>query len=454
MKIIIVGLGKVGRTLAVDLCQEGHDITVIDTDQERVEWFASENDLMGIHGNGASHSVQLEAGIESTDLLIAVTGSDELNLFCCLIAKRGSKCNAVARVRNPEYNTESDFIRDKLGLSTIINPELASARDISRNLQFPSVIEVDSFARTRVEMLSYRVEQGSVLDGIRLSELSEKIEGDVLICAVERGDDLIIPDGNTELHAKDILSFIAGNREARKFFDAVGIEEKPVKNVMIVGGSSIAYYLTRMLEAVGMHVKIIERNLERCEVLSEMLPKTTIVHGDASDKELLLEEGLERYDAFAALTNVDEENILISLYAKKLGDHKKIFTKIDRIAFDEVIRELDLDTIVHPNEITAELISRYVRTKEESDNRGSEVETLHKIVNGKAEALEFVIRKETKVTEKQLQDLPIRDEILVACIYRDKKVILPRGSDQIQIGDRVIIVSRKMGLNEIDEILQ
>ncbi len=453
MRIIIVGLGKVGRKLAEDLCQEGHDITVIDVDRDRVEWFASMNDLMGIHGNGASHSVQLEAGIENADLLIAVTGSDELNLFCCLIAKRGSKCNAVARVRNPEYNTESDFIRDKLGLSTIINPELAAARDIARNLRFPSAIEVDAFARNRVEMLSLRVEENSVLDGISLSELSGKIGSAVLICAVERGEELIIPDGDTALRAKDIISFIAGNREAVKFFDAVGIAEDPVKNVMIVGGSSLAFYLTRMLEAVGMHVKIIERNLARCESLSEMLPKTTIVHGDASDKELLLEEGLERYDAFAALTNIDEENILISLYAKKLGGHKKIFTKIDRIAFDEVIRELDLDSIVHPNEITAELISRYVRAKEYSADRGSDVETLHRIINGKAEALEFVIREETKVTEKPLQDLPIRAGILVACIYRDKKVTIPRGADQIQVGDRVIVVSQEKGLNQIDEIL-
>ncbi len=452
MKIIIVGLGKVGATLADELCEEGHDITVIDTRQERVENFASQYDLMGIHGNGASHSTQMEAGIETADLFIAVTGSDELNLFCCLIAKQAGKCETIARVRNPEYNTEIDFIREKLGLSFVINPEMAAAREISRNLRFPSAIEVDSFVRSRVEILKFRLNEGTVLDGLRVSDLPNKIGAEVLICAVERGEEVIIPNGNTSLQAKDLISIVAGANEANRFFSEVGIETNAIKNVMIAGGSSVAFYLTRMLENVGMHVKIIERNLERCELLSEMLPKTTIVHGDASDKELLLEEGLAKYDAFAALTNIDEENILISLYAKKLGEHKKIFTKIDRIAFDEVIRELDLDTIVHPKDITAELITRYVRAKENSSG-SSNVETLHKIINGKVEALEFLIREKTKATEAPLQMLPIRKGILVACIYRKMKIMIPRGSDQMQVGDSVIIVTQEKGLNQIDDIL-
>ncbi len=455
MKIIIVGLGKVGRTLAVDLCQEGHDITVIDTDGEKVQQLSDSYDLMGVHGNGASHAVQLEAGIEDTDLLIAVTGSDELNLFCCLIAKGAAKCNAIARVRNPEYNTENDFIREKLGLTAIINPELASARDIARSLRFPSAIEVESFARSHVEILKFRVPENSILDGMRISDIHRKVHEDVLICVVERGEDVIIPSGDTILREKDIISVVTDFHEANKFFEEVGIEENPVKNVMIVGGSSLAFYLTRMLEANGMHVKIIEQNMERCEMLNEMLPKTTIVHGDASDKELLVEEGLTEYDAFAALTNVDEENILVSLYAKKLGGHKKIYTKIDRIAFDEVIRELELDSIVHPKDITADLISRFVRTSGDSQARGDNgIVTLHRFANGKAEALEFLIGEATqKVVGCPLQDLSIRKEVLIACIYRKGKVIIPRGSDRLQVGDSVIVVAKEKRLKQVDDIL-
>ncbi len=454
MKIIIVGLGKAGRTLAIDLCKEGHDVTVIETERERLERITNHYDVMGVHGNGASHSVQEEAGVSTADMLISTTQSDELNLLCCLTAQRAGHCKTIARVRNPEYNTEIEFIREKLGLYGIVNPELASARNMARTLRFPSTIEAETFARGRIEILKFRVKENSVLDGIRLADFSGKVDGDVLICAVERGDEVIIPNGDTVIYAKDIISFVADIREINKFYEQVGIREKPVKNVMIAGGSPVTFYLTRMLEAFGMHVKIIEKNMDRCEMLSEQLPKATIVHGDASDKSLLQEEGIEQYDAFAAMTDLDEENILISLYAKKLGGHKRIFTKVDRIAFDDVIRELELDSIVHPNDITAELIIRLVRSLEnENISESSNIETLHRLINGKVEALEFIIREETKTTGILLQELPIRKGILVAAICRNGKVIIPGGSDSIQIGDNVIIVTREEGLDQIDDIL-
>ncbi|MCC8044705.1 MAG: Trk system potassium transporter TrkA [Clostridiales bacterium] len=451
MKIIIIGLGKVGMALAAELCDEENDVTVIDKKEELVEDATGQYDLMGVTGNGASHSTQVEAGVESADLLIAVTGSDEINLLCCLMVKDGSKCHSIARVRNPEYHSEAAYIRDKFHLSLIINPDMAAAMELARNLRFPSAIDVDSFVKNRVDILKFRVREDSLLDGLRIADLSGKVHQNILICAIERGKDVIIPDGNTVLQGKDQITIVAGGYDANQFFRQVGIVTNQVKNIMIVGGSPMAYYLAKLLGAVGMRVKIIEKDYGRCEELSEMLPKATIVHGDGTDKDLLSEEGIEDYECFAALTNIDEENILVSLYAKKLGGQKKIITKVNRIAFDEVIRELDLDTIIHPKDITAEMIIRYARAM--NNTYGSNVETLHKIIDGKAEALEFIIRGQSRVTEATLQELPIRKGILVGCIYRGGKIIIPRGSDRMQIGDSVIIVTQEKGLKDIDDIL-
>ncbi|MCD7715973.1 MAG: Trk system potassium transporter TrkA [Lachnospiraceae bacterium] len=451
MKIIIAGLGKVGTTLASELCNEENDVTVIDKKEDLVEDISGQYDLMGVTGNGASRSIQMEAGIDSADMLIAVTGSDEINLLCCLMAKESGKCHSIARVRNPEYHSEIAFMREKFGISLIINPDMVAALEIARNLKFPSAIDVDSFVKNRVDILKFRIKEDSVLDGLRIADLSGKIKGNILICAIERGDNLIIPDGTTVLHEKDQIAIVAGNNDANQFFRQVGILANQVKSILIVGGSPLAYYLAKMLLAAGMRVKIIEKDYERCETLSEMLPKATIVHGDGTDKELLSEEGMESYESFAALTNIDEENILVSLYAKKTGGQKKIITKVNRIAFDEVIRELDLDTIIHPKDITAELIIRYARSMKNSF--GSNVETLHKIIDGKAEALEFIIRGQSRVTNMTLQELPIRKGILVACIYRDGRIIIPGGADRMQDGDSVIIVTQEKGLNDIEDIL-
>ncbi len=450
MKIIIVGLGKVGQTLAAELSREGNDITVIDNREKIVEEFASQYDLMGVTGNGASYTTQMEADIESADLLIAVTGSDELNLLCCLIAKKAGNCHTIARVRNPEYSAEVSFIKEELGLAMIINPEFAAAQEISRILKFPSAIDVDSFVKSRVELLKFRVSEQSVLNNMQISELSSHIKGNVLICVVERGEDVIIPDGNCVLKSRDLVSIVAGARDANQFFREIGIVANQAKNIMIVGGGSIAYYVARMMISAGIRVKIVEKDLQRCEKLCDLLPKATVVHGDGTDKELLLEEGLESYESFAALTNIDEENILLSLFAKKVG-RMKLITKINRIAFDEVIRELDLDTVIHPKDITSEHIIRYVRSMKNS--LGSNVETLHKIINNKVEALEFIIRKKSRVTDVPLQKLRIKKGILVACISRRGQVITPRGNDFLQVGDNVIIITQNKGLNDIEDIL-
>lgn len=450
MKIIIVGLGKVGQTLAAELSKEKNDITVIDHVEKKVEEFTAKYDLMGIVGNGATYSTQMEAGIEEADLLIAVTASDELNLLCCLIAKKAGNCHTIARVRTPDYSAEIDFIKEELGLAMVINPEFAAAREIARILKFPSAIDVDSFVKSRVDLLKFRVKEKSVLDGMKISDMPSKMGGNILICGIERGEEVIIPDGNSILQARDLVTIVATANDANKFFKEAGIVANQARSIMIVGGGSIAYYVAKMLLTAGVKVKLVEKDLERCEKLCDLLPKATIVHGDGTNKELLLEEGLEQYDSFAALTNIDEENILLSLFAKKVSN-AKLITKINRIAFDEVIRELDLDTVIHPKDITSEHIIRYVRSMKNS--LGSNVETLHKIIDNKVEALEFIIRDKSKVTDIPLQKLRIQKGILIASISRNGQVIVPRGNDVLQVGDSVIVTTLRSGLEDIDDIL-
>ncbi len=451
MKIIVVGLGKVGQALAAELSSENNDITVIDNKEKIVEDFSSQYDIMGVIGNGANYSTQMDADVEHADLLIAVTGSDELNLLCCLIAKKAGNCHTIARVRNPEYSAEIDYIKEELGLAMVINPEQIAAREISRILKYPSAIEVDGFAKSRAELLKFRVPADSVLVDQRIVDIPVKMRRNVLICAIERGDELIIPDGNSKLQGKDLVSIVGVSADANNFFKQVGLVSNQIKSILITGGGSITYYLALTLLSNGVKVKIIEKDIDRCNRLCELLPKATIINGDGTDKDLILEVGLKKADAFAALTNIDEENVLLSLYAKKIGP-RKIITKINRIAFDEVIRELDLDTIIHPKNLTSEYIIQYVRSMKNS--LGSNVETLHRIIDNKAEALEFYIHEKSRVTDTPLQELKIRKGILVASITRNGKIIVPRGSDVLQKGDTVIIITQMTGLNDISDILQ
>lgn len=451
MKIIIVGCGKVGETLAAVLSQEGYDITIIDKREDMVENLCNQYDIMGYVGNGASHSVQLEAGIEQADLMIAVTGSDELNLLCCLIAKKAGDCQTIARVRKPEYNSELGFLKEELGLAMVINQELAAAMEIARVLKFPSAIEIDTFSKGRVELLRFKIPGDSVLDQMNLVDMHSKLKCNVLVCTVEREGQVVIPRGNYMLQAGDVISIVASPKDEAIFFKKIGIHTNQVKNVLIAGGGEISYYLSKILTASGIQVKLVEKKRERCEELCEVLPKVTIIHGDATNKQQLEEEGIIQSEGFVALTNFEEENVILSLYARKRGV-RKIVTKINRFVFDEVIESLDLDTTVCPRDITAEYILQHVRAMKNSI--GSNVETLHRIIDNKAEALEFVIRSNFRRMNVPLQELPIKAEILVACINRNGQVILPRGKDVMQEGDTVIVITAKKGLNDINDIFE
>lgn len=451
MKIIIVGCGKVGLTLTEQLNNEGHDITVIDKDGAKLRTVTDNIDVMGVEGNGAIYQVQMEAGIRETDLLIATTESDELNMLCCLIAKKAGNCHTIARIRNPEYANEVRYIREELNLSMAINPELAAAGEIARLLKFPSVIKIDTFSKGRVELMKFIIPQDSVLDDMPVYEVAPRLHCSILICAVERKHEVIIPGGNFRLKSGDTISFVAAPAQATEFFKQVGIASTTIKSAMFVGGGKITYYLAKMLEETKIKVKIIEQDSKRCNELSELLPKAMIIHGDGSDQQLLLEEGICQTEAFASLTGFDEENIMLSLYAATMTKGKLV-TKINRIAFEDVIQQLNLGSIIYPKLITADSIVRYVRAMQNS--MGSNVETLYKIVANKVEALEFRVEKEPAIVGIPLEKLSFKDNLLIACINRNGQIITPRGKDTIKQGDSVIVVTTHSGLKDIKDILK
>ncbi|CUX39134.1 Trk system potassium uptake protein TrkA [Clostridium sp. C105KSO15] len=451
MKIIIVGCGKVGATLAEQLNNEHHDIMLIDKSADVINSITERIDVMGVVGNGAVYKVQMEAGIQETDLLIATTNSDELNMLCCLIAKKAGDCHTIARIRNPEYHSEINYIREELGLSLAINPEMAAAMEIARLLRFPSAIKIDTFAKGRIEILKFLVPDHSILHEIKVREVLSKLHCNVLICAIEHGSEVIIPSGDSVMVAGDKISFIASPAEANEFFKQAGIDNNAVRTVMLVGGGKITYYVAKLLESTKINVKILEQNMERCNELSELLPRAMVIHGDASNQELLLQEGIGQIDAFASLTGFDEENIMLSLYAASQSK-AKLITKVNRIAFENVIDSMNLGSVIYPKLITSETILQYVRAMQNS--MGSNVETLYKIVADRAEALEFRVANEPSIVGIPLEKLELKNNLLVAFINRNGKFISPRGKDTLEEGDRVIVVTTVTGLNDLKDILR
>lgn len=451
MKIIIVGCGKVGTTLAEQLSREQHDITLIDTDGDALQTLSDSIDVMCVNGNGAIYQVQMEAGIQDADLMIATTNSDELNMLCCMIAKKAGNCHTIARIRNPEYSAEISYIREELNLSLAINPELVAAREIGRLLRFPTAIKIEPFAKGRIELLKFLIPGQSVLHDMKVMDVVSKLKSNVLICAVERGDDVVIPDGNFVMKGGDKISFIASHGASADFFRKAGIVNNSVNSVMIVGGGKLTYYLCNSLADTKIKIKIIEQNEERCRELSELLPQAMIIHGDGSDQQLLLEEGISQTEAFASLTGFDEENIMLSLYAASQSG-AKLITKVNKISFENVINSLNLGSVIYPKMLTADIILQYVRAMKNS--MGSNVETLYKIVADKAEALEFRVREDTPFLGVPLEKLQLKNNLLVACINRDGQIITPRGKDTLEAGDTVIIVTTHTGLNDLKDILK
>ncbi len=450
MNIIIVGCGKVGYTLAETLSGEGHNLCVVDNSDAALARLTALN-VNVVKGNGSVYRVLLNAGVEDCDILIAVTNRDEINLLCCLVARKAGNCRTIARVRNPEYYQEIDFIKDELGLSLAINPELAAATYMYHLIRCPSAIELSTFAKGRVHMFSLVLPNGSDWDGKNLIQISSESSSSLLIAIVESNQQIIIPNGNTVLHSGDRVSIIAPTEAMSETFRRIGVTSRPIKRVMLIGGGTISYYLARRLIQARIHVTIIEQKPDRCAELSDLLPRANIVLGNASNEQLLLEEGLESADAVVSLTNFDEENIMLSLYANRMS-HAKLITKVNKTNFNCVINDIPVGSVVSPKHLTAETILHYARAMRPSPD--SDVEAVHRLADNRVEALAFRIKEQSVVTNRTLADLKIRQGVLIGSIIRNKKVIVPSGQDCLLPGDFVIVVTTLKGIDSIKKILE
>lgn len=450
MNILIVGCGKAGSTLAETLCNEGHNVTVMDTDGEIVRGLVDNNDVQGVVGNGLIVRDLQDAGVEDANILIAMTDSDETNIMCCLIARKLKARHSVARVRNPMYSEQMVFMREELGLSMMINPEYQTANDIARMLRYPNAIHVETFAKGRMDLAEMKVTPDGVLDGLTLSSLTAKLKLHLLVCAVKRGEDITIPDGSFTLRGGDKIYITALHSELSKFYKQVG-DVKRVKSCIIVGGGKISYYLVRQLLELGIQVKIIEQDRDRCNQLSEWYPKAEVIHADGTDQDILMEEGLAKSDACIMLTGIDEENIILSLYASKIGVDK-IVTKINRSSLLSISESVGLENIVSPKETTAALVLQYIRARQNSEN--SNIITLYRLAENKLEAIEFIVRGEAKYINVPLKELHINAGFLIAGIIRGSKRIIPSGDDMLKLNDSVVVVTTNRKITSLDEMFQ
>lgn len=451
MKILIVGCGKVGTYIAEELVKEEHDIVLLDSNSDVVSNLSTSLDVLGVIGDAVSLSTLKDASVETCDVLLAVTNSDEINMLCCLFARKANpKIKTIARVRNPVYSKELRYIKDELGLTLIINPEMATAREIARLLRFPAANEVQTFSRGRVELTSFLVPEN--IANKKVKDFSKNFNGKLLFVGIERNDEIIVPHGETIVLPNDKVSIIAKPSDMSTFFTYAGLVQHPIKSVLMCGGSTIAYYLATSLIPSGIDVKIIEKNKEKCEQLADLLPNATIINGDGTDHNLLIEEGINEADAFVSLTNVDEENVMLSLYANNTLNNKKVVTKVNHIPFDSVMSKLNVGSLVYPKHITADNIITYVRGLTNASS--SNITALYRVLDNKAEVMSFKIVKESKLTKNKLMDLDIVDNLLVCAIIRDDDVYIPTGQDKIKVGDIVLIATTNKGIESIEEIVK
>ncbi len=452
MKIVIVGCGKIGTTIIDSLSAEGHDVVAVDNNPAVISDITNMYDVMSICGNAADCETLSEAGVEGAELFAAVTGSDELNMLSCFLAKSMGARHTIARIRNPEYNDSSlGFICQKLGLSMSINPEQLAATELFNILKLPSAVKVETFSRRNFEIIEFIIKQDSKLDEMSLIDLRKKYPQKFLVCAVQREDKVYIPDGNFVLQAGDKIAIAATAAELMKLFKTIGTNKKQVKNVMILGASTTAFYLAKLLLANGNEVKIVEKDAARCTEFAENLPNVVMINGDGAAQELLLEEGIRSTDAFVSLTGMDEENILISYFAST-QNVPKVISKVNRDEFALMAEKLGLDSIVSPRKIIANVLVRYARALKNSI--GSSVETLYKFMDGTAEAMEFIVSADCRIVNKPLKDLTLKPNTLIAGIARGRKAIIPSGDDVILPGDNVIIVAAGHIVNDLTDIIK
>jgi len=452
MNIIVIGCGKIGSTILENLVNEGHNVVAVDNDPDVIDEITNLYDVMGACGNGADCEILEEAGVSKAQLVIAATGLDEFNMLSCFLAKKMGAEYTIARIRNPEYNDQSlGFMCQQLGLSMAINPELTAAHELYNILKLPSAAKIETFSGRNFEMIEMRLKADSALDGMRVADMRTKYKARFLICAVQRGEEAYIPDGNFVLKSGDKIGLTASPAEIAKFSKEIGVSQKKARNIMILGGGRVAYYLAKKLCASGISVTIIERDRRVCEELCEVLPKAVIIHGDGAQQELLQEEGLLSVDAFVALTGMDEQNILISSYAQS-QNVPKVIAKVNREELIPLAEHWGLESIVSTKKNIADVIVKYARALENS--AGSSMETLYKLMDDKVEALEFKVKADFPMLNVPFKELKTKKNILIAGIIRDRKSIIPAGEDELRAGDRVIVLAANQRINTLSDILK
>lgn len=451
MKIIIVGGGTVGAAICTQLSAEGHDITVIETEPSAVNEIANVCDVIGLVGNGADISVLRKADAERADLLIAVTPGDELNILCCAASRKLGVRHTIARVRNPEYSELLLLMKQEMNLSMTVNPELNAAKEIYRMLRYPSAAKIETFYRGRVELVEFVVNPGSPICDKSLYDLRSALKAKFLVCCVLRGDEVFIPSGDFILRADDIIGLTAPDEEMTRLFKALGSFRQPVRDVLIVGGGRITYYLELLLQRGKIRSTVIEKDKERCYELTDQFD-STVVCEDANKQEILLEEGIEKADAFLALSDSDERNAILSMYAKSKAV-PKVIALIHQLSYVDFFKGMDLESVVSPKSIAAADILRYVRAM--SNDASAEIESLHKIMGGHAEALEFVIKQEIEgITDIPLKELRPKRGVLIACLIHNHKIIIPSGEDSIGRGDTIIVITADRQLKNVRDIIR
>lgn len=451
MNIIIIGDGKVGYTIAEHLAKENHDITIIDNNEDALKKADDSLDVMCVKGNGARKSVLIEAGIEDADILIAVTSRDEMNMVCCLMAKKICDIRTIARIRDPEYYEEFSDLKQNVGIDIVINPEYSAALEIANILQFPSAMNIETFLGGRVRMVEFRVQKGDMLDGLKLSQLGSKWPSNTLVLAVEREQEAYIPGGDFVFQEGDRLFVMGQLKSLTEMFRLMHRYVQRVHSVMIAGGGRMAYYLSRIIEKLNISIKIIEISEKKCRKMSEEIPNAMIIEGDGTDRDLLEAENIEDVDAFITMTGRDEENLITAMYAVERGVDK-VIALTTRVNLPTIINKLGLDSVISPKLVTASYIIGYIRGMQNSE--GSIVESLYKIVDGKAEIITFIVNEQSKVINIPLKDLKIKKGILVACIQHGSQIIVPHGNEQIQAGDKILIVTKNNAIiRSLDDII-
>lgn len=443
MKIIIIGAGKVGYNLAESLSKSNYDVIIIDKNYAALSKAEENLEVLCIRGSGVSTSILMEAGIETADLLIAVTSSDEVNMVCCLTAKKLGVKHTIARIRDPEYAKELSLLKEELDLDLIINPEQAAAEEIANVLNFPIAINVENFAKGRVKMVELKATKEMGIIGIPLREMGNRLVSSILIGVVIRKDEVIVPNGDFVIEEGDRIYVIGKPSNLYNFCRLSGKCPIKIKNVMIAGGGRIAIYLAKLLTEMDIKVKLIEIDREICVHLSEILPEALVIHGDGTDEELLKSENISDMDGFVAMTGMDEENLMSALLAKQNGV-KKVIAKVSRVNYINIIKSLGIDSVISPKLITTNHILKFVR--------GNSVESLYRIVEGHAEITELIADSSSNILNTKIKKLGLPKDVIIATIVRKKEVVIPHGNDIIKEGDRVIIISKNKNISSLDEV--